>query len=62
MRKSMVMIMIAFLLAITFGGQGMAGAAEPIKIGFMAPYVGVFTKIGTDLRDGFKLCLEWSFP
>jgi branched-chain amino acid transport system substrate-binding protein len=24
----------------------------------MAPYVGVFTKIGTDLRDGFKLCLD----
>jgi branched-chain amino acid transport system substrate-binding protein len=58
MRKSTVMIMIAFLLAIAFGGQGIAGAAEPIKIGFMAPYVGVFTKIGTDLRDGFKLCLD----
>lgn len=47
-----------FLISLTLGGSGNAGAAEPIKIGFMAPYVGVFAKFGADLRDGFKLCLE----
>lgn len=35
-------------------------AAEkgPVKIGFMAPYVGVYTKLGTDMDKGFKLYLE----
>ncbi len=45
-------------IALILGGAGSAAAAEPIKIGFMAPYVGVFSKFGSDLRDGFRLCLE----
>src|SRR3972149_1672347 len=51
-------MVLFFLVPLTVGGAGNAAAAEPIKIGFMAPYVGVFSKFGTDLRDGFKLCLE----
>jgi branched-chain amino acid transport system substrate-binding protein len=50
--------MFIFLFSLTLGSHGVAGAAEPIKIGFMAPYVGVFTKYGTDMRDGFKLYLD----
>jgi len=36
----------------------MAATKGPIKIGFMAPYVGVFTQLGTDMDKGFRLCLE----
>ena len=52
------MALFFFLFLLTIGVQGIARAAEPIKIGFMAPYVGVFAKLGNDLRNGFKLCLE----
>jgi branched-chain amino acid transport system substrate-binding protein len=59
MRKSLSgMALFFFLFLLTIGVQGIARAAEPIKIGFMAPYVGVFAKLGNDLRNGFKLCLE----
>lgn len=59
MRKLLfIMMILNFLFSLTFGGPGVAGAAEPIKIGFMAPYVGVFAKFGGDLRDGFKLYLD----
>ena len=47
-----VMIMFIFLFSLTFEGPGLVRAAEPIKIGFMAPYVGVFAKFGSDLKDG----------
>jgi branched-chain amino acid transport system substrate-binding protein len=33
-------------------------AKEPVKIGFMAPYVGVYTKLGKDMDNGFRLGLE----
>jgi branched-chain amino acid transport system substrate-binding protein len=56
--RSFVVLVGLFVLCLTFGTPGGAVAAEPIKIGFMAPYVGVFAKFGADLRDGFKLCLE----
>jgi branched-chain amino acid transport system substrate-binding protein len=59
MRKLLFMMLIVmFFVPLTVGGQGIAAAAEPIKIGFMAPYVGVFAKFGADLRDGFKLYLD----
>ncbi len=58
-RKFLFMMMtFIFLFSLTVGGPGVAKAAEPIKIGFLAPYVGVFTKYGTDMRDGFKLYLD----
>jgi len=47
-----------FLSLFAFEGPMPAKAAEPIKIGFLAPYVGVYTKLGTDMRDGFKLYLD----
>jgi branched-chain amino acid transport system substrate-binding protein len=53
-----VMILFLFLFPFSLGGWGIAEAAEPIKIGYLAPYVGVFAKFGSDLRDGFKLYLE----
>ena len=59
MRKWLfIMIMSMFLFSLPCGNRGMAEAAEPIKIGYLAPYVGVFAKFGSDLRDGFKLYLD----
>ncbi len=59
MKKFLLIITIfIFLLSVTLGGRGTAEAAEPIKIGFMAPYIGVFAKFGSDLRDGFKFHLD----
>jgi len=49
---------LIFLSIMVFVGQGTTIAAEPIRIGFLAPYVGVYTKLGTDMRDGFKLYLD----
>jgi branched-chain amino acid transport system substrate-binding protein len=51
-----ILVACCFLLSGIYGG--VASAADPIKIGFMAPYVGTSAKFGTDLRDGFKLALE----
>jgi branched-chain amino acid transport system substrate-binding protein len=59
MRKGLLLtIIFVFLSSLMLGGLGKAGAAEPIKIGYLAPYVGVFAKFGSDLRDGFKLYLD----
>jgi branched-chain amino acid transport system substrate-binding protein len=58
MRKSSVMIMFVLLFLVTLGSLEIAEAADPIKIGFLAPYVGVFSKYGTDLKNGFKQALE----
>jgi branched-chain amino acid transport system substrate-binding protein len=59
MKKHWLAGMVCLLLfPFTVWSPGVAGAAEPIKIGFMAPYVGVFAKFGADLRDGFKLHLD----
>lgn len=39
-------------------GDTGSAASGPIKIGFMAPYVGVYAKLGQDMDKGFKLYLE----
>jgi branched-chain amino acid transport system substrate-binding protein len=53
---SFILIVASFVLLAA--GEGTVRAADPIKIGFMAPYVGTWSKFGGDLRDGFKLALE----
>ncbi len=47
-----------FVLILATPRAGVAATAEPIKIGFMGPYVGVFATFGKDLRDGFKQYLD----
>jgi len=37
-----------------------AGAAEPIRIGFLAPFSGLFAQAGKDMLDGLKLSFEQS--
>ena len=59
MRKGyLLIVMSVFLFSLTLGGPAKSEAAEPIKIGYLAPYVGVFAKFGSDLRDGFKFYLD----
>ncbi len=59
MRKGLLLIVMSvFLFSLTLGGPAKTEAAEPIKIGYLAPYVGVFAKFGSDLRDGFKFYLD----
>jgi branched-chain amino acid transport system substrate-binding protein len=58
MMKRLFFFAVAFVAVLFFVSRGTARAAEPIKIGFMAPYVGVFSQLGNDLRNGFKLALE----
>ena len=49
-----------FLLYAAFGSAPPAAlaAGPPIKIGFLAPYVGVYAKPGKDMDNGFRLYLE----
>lgn len=58
--KKLVSLLVAVvvLLPLAFGGLEIANAAEPIRIGFIASYVGVFAKPGQDQTDGFKLYLD----
>jgi branched-chain amino acid transport system substrate-binding protein len=53
-------LVAAVLLAFTMfvGAAPFAFAKDPIKIGFMAPYVGPLAKIGKDMENGFRLALE----
>jgi branched-chain amino acid transport system substrate-binding protein len=56
MRKIVLVLALSvFVFSLT---TGLLRAAEPIKIGFMAPYVGVFAAFGRDMRDGFKLYFD----
>ncbi|MFC1833781.1 ABC transporter substrate-binding protein [Thermodesulfobacteriota bacterium] len=50
-----LLVLAAILVA---GGIPYAQAPDSIKIGFMAPYVGVYTKLGQDMDKGFKLYLD----
>lgn len=57
-KLSYVAVLLCVMLALPLAGSRFARAAEPIRIGFMAPYVGTSASFGRDLRDGFKLCLD----
>jgi branched-chain amino acid transport system substrate-binding protein len=46
------------VLAVAFLVEPFAFAKDPVKIGFMAPYVGPLGKIGKDMENGFRLALD----
>jgi branched-chain amino acid transport system substrate-binding protein len=54
--KIWLVILLAVVTATTWTPQ--VWSADSIKIGFMAPYVGVYTKLGKDMDKGFKLYLD----
>jgi len=39
-------------------GADVAGAAEPIRVGFMAPLSGIFAQAGKDMLEGLRLAFE----
>ena len=54
-RISLVALLVASMLVVSIP---QAWSADSIKIGFMAPYVGVYTKPGMDMDNGFRLYLD----
>jgi branched-chain amino acid transport system substrate-binding protein len=46
------------LVLFASGASAFAKDAAPVKIGFMAPYVGVLAKAGKDMERGFRMALE----
>jgi branched-chain amino acid transport system substrate-binding protein len=48
----------AFAILAGLGSPAFAKDNRPVKIGIMAPYVGVYTKLGRDLDNGFRFGLE----
>jgi branched-chain amino acid transport system substrate-binding protein len=55
--RAVVSVAVAAVGAWLFAG-GLAAAAEPIRIGFMAPMTGIFAQAGKDMLDGLKMGLE----
>jgi branched-chain amino acid transport system substrate-binding protein len=51
-------IVLAALMLVMAGGPGAAAAAEPIKVGFMAPLSGIFAQAGKDMLEGIKISFE----
>jgi len=52
-----VALALAAVAAWLFAG-GAASAADPIRIGFLAPMTGIFAQAGKDMLDGLKMGLE----
>lgn len=48
---------ICVILAVLLPGTGAASAGEPVKIGVLLPYSGVFAVIGADITDGLEFGL-----
>src|SRR6185436_10446044 len=43
---------------LAFGLMAPAGAAEELRIGFVAPTTGIFAQVGKDMVDGFQMYLD----
>ena len=57
-RRRCVAVALPLTLLLLLWAVPSAFAKNPVKIGFMAPYVGVYTKLGKDMDNGFRLGLE----
>ena len=56
--KRILAVVCIIVLVTWIWPTAQAVSADAIKIGFMAPYVGVYTKLGIDMDNGFKLYLD----
>ena len=56
--RSMISRAIALTLILLLLTTSAAPAAEPIKVGFMAPLTGIFAQAGKDMLEGLKMGLE----
>ena len=57
MRRAVAVVLVVVVASLALG-VGAARAAEPIRIGFMAPMTGIFAQAGQDMVAGLKLSLE----
>jgi branched-chain amino acid transport system substrate-binding protein len=57
--RFVVSLALAAVAAWLFAG-GAASAADPIRVGFLAPMTGLFAQAGKDMLDGLKMGLEAS--
>jgi branched-chain amino acid transport system substrate-binding protein len=48
----------ALVLGLLAGAAGSALAADPVKIGFIAPLTGIFAPAGKDMLEGIKMAFE----
>ena len=56
-----MVLLTAFLLLVGCGGGGGGGGqggGEPIRIGVILPYSGVYAQLGQDITDGMNLYFE----
>lgn len=51
-----MLILVTLMLVLTASSR--AVAAEPIRVGFMAPLTGIFAQPGKEMLEGLKLALE----
>ena len=58
LRLTLAVALIA--VAARLVGPGATPAAEPIKVGFLAPMTGIFAQAGKDMLDGLKMGIEAS--
>ncbi len=56
--KKILFVIILVTLATWIGWAPPALSAGAVKIGFMAPYVGVYAKLGMDMDKGFKMYMD----
>jgi branched-chain amino acid transport system substrate-binding protein len=49
---------LAVAVVLLFLAVSTAPAADPIRIGFLAPMTGLFAQAGKDMLDGLKMGLE----
>ena len=54
----MIHRVLALAVALTVLTATMAPAADPIRIGFLAPLSGIFAQAGKDMLDGLRMGLE----
>jgi branched-chain amino acid transport system substrate-binding protein len=58
MRRHVPWLGLPLLLALASASPASAGAAEPIRVGYMGPLTGLFAQAGKDMLDGLRLSFE----
>jgi len=56
--KPLILVAVLAAVLVGCGGGGGSREDEPIKIGVILPYSGVYAQLGEDITDGMKLYFE----
>ena len=56
--RRMIARAVSLAVALLILNSSAAPAADPIRVGFMAPLTGIFAQAGKDMLDGLKMGLE----